>query len=213
MNLFSQPSLTLGRRTLQQVLAVGLLVLLVFAVNAGSVQALTEPTASQATSSTNQTATPSFNKFLEKTQRSYDKALAKTQQAIADLSQQLAQISTTTDIALRKQLKDSLEDKQDDLENAADKFDDLAEKLQSLGKKLTKTQDPNQANFQANVESAQLSLSQLAQSLDTLADSTEKAKKGATAEIRTQIDQQIQGVQQALDQANQTVQNITQAPA
>ena len=54
--------------------------------------------------------TPSpLEALVTKTQASFDKALTKTNDAIANLSQQLEEASTATDPAIRKQIKKDLE--------------------------------------------------------------------------------------------------------
>ena len=159
--------------------------------------------------------TPSpLDALVSKTQASFDKALTKANDAIANLSQQLEEASTATDPAIRKQIKKDLENKQDDLENAADSIDDLGEKWQKIGKKLTAaselTQGVPQTQLQQNISKAQLSFENTAKLIDDLADSTEKAKKNTTAAVRTQIDEQIKAVNQALTDATQAIQSLTQ---
>ena len=156
-------------------------------------------------------------KWVTKTQRTFDKALTKTQTAIADLASQLAEAATTTDVVVQKQIKKSLENKQDDLENAADKIDDLVEKLQKANKKLAATlgDAPNelQRQLQIQAQNLQQSLDAAVQTINTLADSTEKAKKNTTAAFRTQINDQIEAVNQALEKAQQAIQGLGQSPA
>jgi len=185
-----QATLAPKRRSVFRFLGTLLLAVMVLVINPGPAAALIAQ---------NTTAdSPAINPALEKVQLAYDKTLAKTQQAIADLSQQLEQLNTTADPAVRKQLRQILEDKQDDLENVADKFDDLAEKLQNWNEKVGLPSG----------ESVSVALDQLSESLNTLADSTEKAKKNTTAELQAQIDQQRQNVQQAIDTVNQAFQSL-----
>lgn len=156
-------------------------------------------------------------KWVAKTQRTFDQALTKTQTAIADLASQLEEAATTTDVAVQKQIKKSLENKQDALENAADKIDDLVEKLQKANKKLAATlgDAPNELQSQLQIQSQNLqqSLDAAVQTINALADSTEKAKKNTTAAFRTQIHNQIEAVNQALEQAQQAIQGLGQSPA
>jgi plasmid stability protein len=156
-------------------------------------------------------------KWVTKTQLTFDKALTKTQTAIADLASQLEEAATTTDVVVQKQIKKSLENKQDVLENAADKIDDLVEKLQKTNKKLAATvgDAPNelQSQLQIQAQNLQQSLDAAVQTINTLADSTEKAKKNTTAAFRTQINNQIEAVNQALEKAQQAIQGLGQSPA
>jgi DNA anti-recombination protein RmuC len=156
-------------------------------------------------------------KWVTKTQLTFDKALTKTQMAIADLASQLEEAATTTDVVVQKQIKKSLENKQDDLENAADKIDDLVEKLQKANKKLAATvgDAPNelQSQLQIQAQNLQQSLDAAVQTINTLADSTEKAKKNTTEAFRTQINNQIEAVNQALEKAQQAIQGLGQSPA
>jgi DNA anti-recombination protein RmuC len=156
-------------------------------------------------------------KWVTKTQLTFDKALTKTKTAIADLASQLEEAATTTDVVVQKQIKKSLENKQDVLENAADKIDDLVEKLQKTNKKLAATvgDAPNelQSQLQIQAQNLQQSLDAAVQTINTLADSTEKAKKNTTAAFRTQINNQIEAVNQALEKAQQAIQGLGQSPA
>jgi prophage maintenance system killer protein len=156
-------------------------------------------------------------KWVTKTQLTFDKALTKTKTAIADLASQLEEAATTTDVVVQKQIKKSLENKQDVLENAADKIDDLVEKLQKANKKLAATvgDAPNelQSQLQIQAQNLQQSLDAAVQTINTLADSTEKAKKNTTEAFRTQINNQIEAVNQALEKAQQAIQGLGQSPA
>ena len=156
-------------------------------------------------------------KWVTKTQLTFDKAFTKTQTAIADLASQLEEAATTTDVVVQKQIKKSLENKQDDLENAADKIDDLVEKLQKANKKLAATvgDAPNelQSQLQIQAQNLQQSLDAAVQTINALADSTEKAKKNTTEDFRTQINNQIEAVNQALEKAQQAIQGLGQSPA
>lgn len=173
----------------------------------------TSTTAPAIDAPTQTTATP-LELLVTKTQVSFDKALAKTNDAIATLSQQLEQASIETDPAIRKQIKKDLENKQDALENAADSIDDLGEKWQKIAKKLAVaaelTEVKTQTQLQEGITKAQQSFENAANLINDLADSTEKAKKNTTAVVRTQIDEQIKAVNQALTDATQAIQSLTQ---
>lgn len=173
---------------------------------------------SEPTTAAPESLTPSpLPKWVTKTQLTFDKALTKTQTAIADLASQLEEAATTTDVVVQKQIKKSLENKQDDLENAADKIDDLVEKLQKANKKLAATlgDAPNelQSQLQIQAQNLQQSLDAAVQTINALADSTEKAKKNTTEAFRTQINNQIEAVNQALEKAQQAIQGLGQSPA
>ncbi|MEB3189344.1 MAG: hypothetical protein VKL42_03260 [Snowella sp.] len=217
-------------KMLGQILAVVLLVVSLLLIHLPA-QALTihesqdQPVASTTTESTSEPPAPApessapspLPQWVTKTQCTFDRALAKTQTAIADLASQLEEAATTTDVAVQKQIKKSLENKQDALENAADKIDDLVEKLQKVNKKLAATlgDAPNELQSQLQIQSQNLqqSLDAAVQTINALADSTEKAKKNTTAAFRTQIHNQIEAVNQALEQAQQAIQGLGQSPA
>jgi uncharacterized protein YoxC len=148
-----------------------------------------------------------FQKVLTKTQTEFDKALAQANQVFENLAQQLEQVNTEPDAAVRKQLGKDLENKQDDLEDIADDIDDLAEDLQSFNSKLLKTTATTDVSpeFQTNAQNAQLALEKAAKVIDTLADDVEKAKKTSTPAFRSLIDQEIASVQQSLEAATQAV--------
>lgn len=117
-----------------------------------------------------------LDKLVAKIQASFDEALTKTNDAIANLSQQLEEASTATDPAIRKQIKKDLENKQDDLGNAADSIDDLGKKWQKISKKLAAsaelTQGTTKTQLQEVITKAQQSFKNAAKLIDDLADST-----------------------------------------
>lgn len=158
-----------------------------------------------------------FQEVLTKTQISFEKALAKANQAIADLPQQIEQVSTdATQAAERKKIKNELEDKQDDLENVADKIDDLAEKLASFNSKLQKSIQQAKVTvsdtFQKNAQDAQLALENTAKAINDLADDVERAKKRSTPAFRSLISEEITAVNQSLETATQTIKAFVENP-
>ena len=158
-----------------------------------------------------------FQKILTKTQTAFDKALIKANQAIADLPQQIEQVSTETQSSIRKRLKDELEDKQDDLENIADKIDDLAENLQSFNSKLQKSIQQAQVTisnqFQKRAIDAQVSLENAAKIINDLADDVERAKKSSTPAFRSLIGEEITSVNQSLEAASKAIKDFVENPA
>lgn len=155
-----------------------------------------------------------YQKLLTKTQTSFEQALVKVNQAIADLPQQLEQVSTETQSSVRKRIKDELENKQDDLENVADKIDDLAEKLESFNSKLQKSiQQANVSDkFQQNSQNAQLSLENTAKAINDLADDVERAKKSSTPAFRSLIGEEITDVNQSLEAATKAIKAFVENP-
>lgn len=146
--------------------------------------------------------------IINQTQSSFEKALQDTNQVISDLPQELERVTSEPQIAVRKQIEDDLENRQDSLENLADSVDDLAEKLQSYNKKSLSS-DPQ---FQKNALNIQQSLENVAQTIDSLANDVENAKEGSPPTLRTQIEQKIEAVSQALENANSAFQAINQNP-
>ncbi|MFM7384501.1 MAG: hypothetical protein ACKO1W_15840 [Microcystaceae cyanobacterium] len=152
-----------------------------------------------------------WQKLTTQTEQSFAKSRTKIETAIADLSNQLEQISTTTDPVQQKQLKKDLEKRQDALENAADKLDDLAEKLEDVSPKFLKAKDLSPEELSQRQETLQTTLNRLneiAKRVNQLADSTEQAKDQNTPELRTQVEQQSQQVYQLLDQIQPVLQGV-----
>jgi DNA repair exonuclease SbcCD ATPase subunit len=177
-----------------------------------------ESSASSPSSSVTQETTSPFAKTLSKTQLSFEKALSQANQAIADLPQQIEQVSDETILpADRKRLKNLLEDKQDGIEEVADKIDDLAEKLESFNSKLQKSIQQNKATvtneFQQNAQNAQISLEDVAKKLNNLADDVERAKKNSTPAFRSLIGEEITSVNQTLEAATKAIKTFVENPA
>ena len=155
-------------------------------------------------------ATP-WQKLTTQAEQSFAKSRTKIETAIADLSRQLEQISTTTDPIQQKQLKKDLEKRQDALENAADKLDDLAEKWEDVSPKLLKAKDLSPEERSQRQETLQATVNrfnEIAQAVNQLADNAEQAKDQNTPELRTQIEQQSQQIYQLLDQTQQALQGV-----
>jgi uncharacterized protein Yka (UPF0111/DUF47 family) len=70
-----------------------------------------------------------------------------------------------------------------------------------------------QSQLQIQAQNLQQSLDAAVQTINALADSTEKAKKNTTEDFRTQINNQIEAVNQALEKAQQAIQGLGQSPA
>ena len=177
-------------------------------INAAPDTATSVPTA--VNPSPDSPATP-WQKLTTQTEQSFAKSRTKIETAIADLSRQLEQISTTTDPIQQKQLKKDLEKRQDALENAADKLDDLAEKWEDVSPKLLKAKDLSPEARSQRQETLQATVNrfnEIAQAVNQLAENAEQAKDQNTPELRTQIEQQSQQIYQLLDQTQQALQGV-----
>jgi uncharacterized phage infection (PIP) family protein YhgE len=135
-------------------------------------------------------------KALEDARLAYEKAVQKTNAVIDGLSAQLA--SPFPD-------KNTIEDQQDELENVADKLDDLAEKVGKFSKKLT---DSTSEALQKNLQALQQGLDNSVETINILADDTERAKKGASSFLKTRIDQGIGAVKQNLQESDRALDDL-----
>ncbi|MDV3000201.1 MAG: hypothetical protein N5P05_001807 [Chroococcopsis gigantea SAG 12.99] len=137
---------------------------------------------------------------LEKARLSYEKAVQKTNNVIDGLAAQLAGSSPDKDI---------IEDQQDDLENAADKLDDLAEKVGKFGKKLFNNPSATVSEgVQKNLQALKQGLDNAAQTIDILADDTEKAKNGASPFLKNRISQGIDAVKESLQASDRALSDL-----
>lgn len=160
----------------------------------------------QASEQVLQEADTEWQRLVAETQISFQKTLEDTNLLISDLSQQIERITTEVQPSVRQQIKQDLENRQDLLENLADDIDDLAEKVEDLN-----VADNSQLQNKSNT--VQQSLENVAQTLNLLADNTEKAKKNSSPVLRAQIEQQIGAVRQALEEADQAIKVFTENPA
>jgi gas vesicle protein len=140
-----------------------------------------------------------LQQLAQQTQTTFDQYIQDTQTAIKDLPQKLAEAGSTTS----SQFQQELETRKDLLDDAADNIDSLSGKIKKLGSGLS----------EASIKSAQKIFDDASDAIEVLADDIEDAEKGSSAVLRAQIDQHIQSVNQALDQAKQSFQNLTQSPA
>lgn len=139
-------------------------------------------------------------KPLEDARLFYEKTVQKTNSVIDGLSAQLASPSPD---------KDVIEDNQDDLENAADDLDDLAEKVGKFSKNLFRSSSATASEtLQKNLQALRSGLDNAAQTVDILADDTERAKKGASPFLKTRIDQGIDAVKQSLQESDRALQDL-----
>jgi inorganic triphosphatase YgiF len=135
-------------------------------------------------------------KALEDARLAYEKAVQKTNTVIDGLSAQLASPSPD---------KNTIEDQQDALENVADKLDDLAEKVGKFGKNLTNS---TSEALQKNLQALQQGLDNSVETINLLADDTERAKKGASPFLKTRIDQGIGAVKQNLQESDRALEDL-----
>ena len=154
--------------------------------------------------------------LVTETQVSFQKALEDTDLLISDLSQQIERVASEPRPSIRKQIKRDIEDRQDLLENIADDVDDLAEKVEEFNSQLKSSVERSQLaidpQLQNNSYGVEQSLENVAKTLNLLADNTEKAKKNSTPILRSQIEQQIGAVRQALEEADQAIKVLTEKP-
>ncbi len=137
---------------------------------------------------------------IEKAKLTYERTVQKTNEVIEGLKAQLALPSPNKNI---------IEDQQDDLENVADKFNDLSEKIGKLGKNLFYGASSTVSEaVQKNLLSLKQGLDNASETLDILADDTERAKKGASPFLKNRIDQGINAVQESLQTSDQAIKDL-----
>jgi uncharacterized protein YoxC len=180
------------------VLAFGLALLL-------SCEAIAVPLTAAITRPVETAPAPVKNEFtlpdpLEKAKLTYERTVQKTNEVIEGLKAQLVAPSPNKNI---------IEDQQDDLENLADKFNDLSEKVGKLGKNLFyNSSSIVSETVQKNLLSLKQGLDNASETLDILADDTERAKKGASPFLKNRIDQGINAVQESLQTSDQAIKDL-----
>jgi methyl-accepting chemotaxis protein len=138
-------------------------------------------------------------KILEDAQIAYEKAIKAIKSAIDDLNAQLAAPSLDKKI---------IEDQQDTLEDLAENIDDLGEKVSKLGKKLANSGVKLSETLQNNLSTLEKSLSNTSETIDILADDTEKLKKSASPFLKTRMEQTIDAVKQTLQESDRAWQEL-----
>ncbi|MEG3437776.1 hypothetical protein V0288_11660 [Pannus brasiliensis CCIBt3594] len=135
-------------------------------------------------------------KILEDARLYYERLVSEANSAIDDVSTQLA--SPVPDEKI-------IGERQDDLEHAADKLDDLAEKVTKYGKKLYGL---GGGDLSRNLQAFRQTLDNAAQSIDRLADDTERAKEGASPLLKARIDRGIAAVKQSLQGSDRALEDL-----
>jgi uncharacterized protein YoxC len=148
----------------------------------------------------------SLQAFVKQTQLSYDQAIKDTNQAINDLPQKIESAANATSISVRDQINKELEARKDVLDDTADAIDDLAEKLKKIGKS-------GLAQGAASAKSPHQVLDNTSDVIEVLADDIEDAEEDTSALLRARVAQHIKDVNQALEEANQTIKALAQNAA
>jgi predicted RNase H-like nuclease (RuvC/YqgF family) len=138
-------------------------------------------------------------KILEDAQIAYEKAIQATKSAIDDLKAQLAAPSLDKKI---------IEAQQDNLEDLADNIDDLGEKVSKLTKKLTKSGAKLSETLQNNLITLEKSLVNTSETIDILADDTERLKDSASPFLKTRVEKTIDAVKQTLQESDRAWQEL-----
>jgi len=122
-----------------------------------------------------------------------------TKSAIDDLKAQLAAPSLDKKI---------IEAQQDNLEDLADNIDDLGEKVSKLTKKLTKSGAKLSETLQNNLITLENSLVNTSETIDILADDTERLKDNASPFLKTRVEKTIDAVKQTLQESDRAWQEL-----
>ncbi len=136
---------------------------------------------------------------LEDAQIAYEKAIQAAKSAIDDLKAQLAAPSLDKKI---------IEAQQDNLEDLADNIDDLGEKVSKLTKKLTKSGAKLSETLQNNLITLENSLVNTSETIDILADDTERLKDNASPFLKTRVEKTIDAVKQTLQESDRAWQEL-----
>jgi uncharacterized protein YukE len=146
-----------------------------------------------------QKVSSALQQSFQQAQTAFDQSVRNTQSALQGLPQRLEEAAGTTTAQLRQEL-----------ETRKDFLDDAADAIDSLGKKIEK--------FAGSLSQApSIKIKQVfdtaADAIEVVADDIEDAAKGKVTLSQAQINQRIQAVNQALDQAKQSLQNLSQNAA
>ncbi len=155
--------------------------------------------------------------FAQETQLSLETVIQDTKNALDQLPQKLESAATDTTEIARKQLKKDLKTREKLLENAAESVDELAEKTKKFNKKVLRSAETTQVAVQAQAEQSarntQKALEDAYEALDIIKEDVENAKDETSALFRARVDQHINAVNQALDEATQSIKALGQQPA
>lgn len=164
--------------------------------------------AAQQSEQTEETTSTVLKNLTRETQLCLEKAIQATKKATDQLPQMLESAAYDTRESAREQLKQDLEARAQLLEDTSESVDELGENIGEFKEKLQKSAKDTPAALKAqlkqSIKNTQEALTNSSKAIETLAADVERAKEEPlSASLLTQLEQHIDALNQALEEANQ----------
>lgn len=165
-----------------------------------------------------ESATTVLKNLALETQGCLDKAIQNTKKATDQLPQTLENSAYDTRESALEQLKTDLEARAQLLEDTSESVDELGENIGELKEKFQNsakdTPDAVKAEFKQSIQNTQEALTNSSKAIETLAADVERAKEEPiSASLLTRLEQHIDALNQALEEANQSIKALDQKAA